>query len=242
MIDDSADRSPSSDNRLLNSSLEVIDSSPLEILVVVGPTAAGKSGYAMELARSEPIAIISADSRQIYRGFDIGTAKPSKEDLVEVRHFGVDIVDATEHYSAYQWAKDAVGWINESVKSGLRPVIVGGTGFYIKSLFDPPYDEPPVPGFNFVPKYHIVDPGPVLRDRIEMRVDEMLSMGWLDEVKNLMKVVPHDAISWKASGYRNVRAFLEGEISFEYMRERTIIDTRQYAKRQRTWFRHQIKI
>jgi tRNA dimethylallyltransferase len=195
---------------------------------------------AMQVAERENIAIISADSRQIYRGFDIGTAKPSADDLARVVHFGVNIVDATEHYSAYQWARDAARWIGEAEKLGRRPVIVGGTGFYIKSLFNPPYDEPPVADLALVPEYEVVDPGPELRSHIETRIDQMLRHGWLDEIAALMETVPRDAIAWKASGYRVMRGHIEGQYSLDQARERAIIETRQYAKRQRTWFRHQL--
>lgn len=211
-----------------------------KIRVIVGPTAAGKSMRAMDAAANGNVAIISADSRQIYRKFDIGTAKPTPEELSRVVHFGVNIVEPTEHYSAYQWARDAVRWIGEAEERGLVPVIVGGTGFYVKSLFDPPYDDPPVKDVQLAPEYEVVDPGPVLRDHIATRVDQMLANGWLDEVAALMQSVPPDAIAWKASGYRVMRRHLEGEYSLAHARERAIIETRQYAKRQRTWFRHQL--
>jgi tRNA A37 N6-isopentenylltransferase MiaA len=194
----------------------------------------------MELAARGNVAIISADSRQIYRGFDIGTAKPSAAERAQAVHYGVDIVDPTESYSAYRWARDAASWIAHADAAGMIPVVVGGTGFYLKSLFDPPYDEPPVRGATFVPEYEIVDPGPALRDYIAHRVDQMLAAGWLDEVARLMRSVPADAIAWKACGYRIMRGHLQGEYSLDYARERTIIETRQYAKRQRTWFRHQL--
>ncbi|HWG35624.1 MAG TPA: tRNA (adenosine(37)-N6)-dimethylallyltransferase MiaA [Gemmatimonadaceae bacterium] len=208
--------------------------------MIVGPTAAGKSMRAMEAAARGDIAIISADSRQIYRKFDIGTAKPTPEELSSVVHFGVNVVEPTEHYSAYQWARDAARWIGEAERMGKVPIIVGGTGFYVKSLFDPPYDEPPVADLDLVPEYEVVDPGPDLRNHIETRVDRMLENGWLDEVASLMQSVPADAIAWKASGYRVMRRHLEGEYSLAEARERAIIETRQYAKRQRTWFRHQL--
>ena len=208
--------------------------------MIVGPTGAGKSVRAMEAARHEEIAIISADSRQIYRGFDIGTAKPTPEDLARVVHFGVNIVDPAEHYSAFQWARDAARWIGEADRLGKRPVIVGGTGFYIKSLFDPPYDEPPVADLAVEPEYEIVDPGPRLGNFIETRIDRMLDDGWLAEVAALMETVPPDAIAWKSSGYQVMREHVEGKHSLAHARERAIIETRQYAKRQRTWFRHQL--
>lgn len=194
----------------------------------------------MEAAEREDIAVISADSRQIYRQFDIGTAKPSPEELARVVHFGVNVVDPTDHYSAYQWARDAAHWIDDAERMGKVPVVVGGTGFYIKSLFNPPYDEPPVADFALIPDYEVVDPGPELKQHIERRVDQMLAAGWLAEVAGLMATVPHDAIAWKASGYRAMRGHVEGEYSLDHARSRAIIETRQYAKRQRTWFRHQL--
>lgn len=194
----------------------------------------------MEIATGGDVAIISADSRQIYRGFDIGTAKPRAAEREAALHYGVDIVEATEAYSAYRWASDAAGWIADAISAGRTPVIVGGTGFYLKSLFDPPYDAPPVPGFALRPEYDMVDPGLALKNHIETRVDEMLAAGWLAEITGLMGTVPRDAIAWKACGYRIMRGHLEGEYPLEYARERAIIETRQYAKRQRTWFRHQL--
>ncbi|HXC25983.1 MAG TPA: tRNA (adenosine(37)-N6)-dimethylallyltransferase MiaA [Gemmatimonadaceae bacterium] len=212
----------------------------MNVRVIVGPTAAGKSAVAMDWAKREPLAILSADSRQIYRGFDVGTAKPSADDRATVVHYGVDIVDPTQHYSAYQWAKDAAQWIGDAVRRGLVPVIVGGTGFYIKSLFDPPYDVPPVTDVPYIGEYHRVDPGPPLKDHIEHRVEEMFARGWIAEVEQLMHNVPEDAIAWKACGYRNLRKYITGEYTLAYAKERVIIETRQYAKRQRTWFRHQL--
>jgi tRNA A37 N6-isopentenylltransferase MiaA len=212
----------------------------MNIRVIVGPTAAGKSAVAMALAEREPVAIISADSRQIYRGFDVGTAKPSTDDRAKVVHYGVDIVEPTQHYSAYQWAKDAAQWIDDAVQRGLAPIVVGGTGFYIKSLFDPPYDVPPVTDVRYIPAYDRVDPGSVLKDQIETRVEEMFARGWVAEVEHLMQCVPADAIAWKACGYRHIRKYLTGEYTLSYAKERIVIETRQYAKRQRTWFRHQL--
>ncbi|MGI8509419.1 MAG: tRNA (adenosine(37)-N6)-dimethylallyltransferase [Gemmatimonadaceae bacterium] len=208
--------------------------------MIVGPTAAGKSTRAMEIAASGDVAIISADSRQIYRGFDIGTAKPSIADRQAALHYGVDIVEPTESYSAYRWAVDAARWISEALAAGKTPIVVGGTGFYLKSLFDPPYDVSPVAAFSLRPQYEIVDPGESLKQHIVTRVDQMLGAGWLVEVGQLMATVPADAIAWKACGYRIMRGHLKGEYSLDYARERAIIETRQYAKRQRTWFRHQL--
>lgn len=112
------------------------------IRVICGPTAGGKSALAMALAEHVPLAVISADSRQLYRGFDIGTAKPSAAERARVPHFGIDVVDPTARYSAAAWARAARGWIADAEHAGRAPVVVGGTGFYIRALVAPLFEEP----------------------------------------------------------------------------------------------------
>jgi tRNA dimethylallyltransferase len=85
-----------------------------------------------------------------------------------------------------------------------------------------------------------VDPGLSLAKMIELRTDQMLASGWLEEVRQLMADLPPDAPAWKASGYRVMREGVKGEMTLPAARSRIIIETRQYAKRQRTWFRHQL--
>jgi tRNA dimethylallyltransferase len=92
----------------------------------------------------------------------------------------------------------------------------------------------------FTASYLLVDPGPSLAERIERRVDEMIDAGWETETRSLDASVPENAPAWKASGYRVMRSLSRGEIDLSVARERIIIETRQYAKRQRTWFRHQL--
>lgn len=276
------------------------------IRVICGPTAAGKSEIALGLALEYGATIISADSRQIYRGFDIGTAKPGPAEIRTVPHRGIDVVDPTERYSALAWAHEAHAWIAEAEDARRSPLIVGGTGFYMRALFEPLFDAPRLDAARrhalesamdqlplaelrrwcrtldparahlgrvqlaraietalltgrrlsdlqkqsanaqamtaplFRPSFLVVDPGPRLAQRIERRVDAMLAAGWVDEVRSLMAYVPPDAPAWKASGYRVVRALAEGSTSLSSARERIIIETRQFAKRQRTWFRHQL--
>jgi tRNA dimethylallyltransferase len=118
------------------------DLRPPVIPVICGPTAAGKSAVAVWLAERFPILIISADSRQIYRGFDVGTAKAGAEERLRIPHRGVDVVDAWERYSAAQWVTLAQRAIGEAHAAGRLPVIVGGTGFYIGALFRPLWSEP----------------------------------------------------------------------------------------------------
>jgi tRNA dimethylallyltransferase len=245
--------------------------------------------------------LISADSRQIYRGFDIGTAKPTTSELKAVPHRGIDVADPTDRYSASDWALSAEAWIDEAQQSRQVPIIVGGTGFYIKALFEPLFEAPLVDPAkrtafekfvepmsvadlrrwcevldpdrshlgrsqliravetavltgeriselhesrarlsSHAPAYLIVDPGDELGVRIQDRVDTMIDAGWLNEVSNLDRTVPEDAPAWKASGYGTMRRVARGELDLSSARERIIIETRQYAKRQRTWFRHQL--
>ncbi|HKG94804.1 MAG TPA: tRNA (adenosine(37)-N6)-dimethylallyltransferase MiaA [Gemmatimonadaceae bacterium] len=275
------------------------DSRGTTLRVVCGPTAAGKSRIAEALAAANGLAIVSADSRQVYRGFDIGTAKPPRG--VAVRYFGVDVAEPTERYSAARWADAAAGWVAEARAEGLEPIVVGGTGFYLRALFDPLFEEPELDPERRAPlqrlldelpsdelrrwclaldparaglgrtqllravevalltgrrlselhserqrparfsaRYLVVDPGPSLAGRIEQRVWQMLDAGWEDEVRGLNRSVPEDAPAWNATGYRHVRALVRGELAREEAVRRTVIDTRQYAKRQRTWFRHQL--
>ena len=269
--------------------------------VICGPTAAGKSAVADWLAERSRLAIISADSRQIYRRFDIGTAKPTLADRRRIEHHGIDIVEPTERYSAAAWAGESDRWIAEVRDRGLEPIVVGGTGLYIRALFEGIFDEPPLDESARVrlaeqlddlsvdelrrwveqldpprahlgrtqllrsievsfltgrrisdlhrerarrprwrPRYLLVDPGPVLADRIASRIDEMFDAGWPDEVHELMRTVPQDAPAWKATGYDAVRRFVAGDLTRAAAHEEILIGTRQYAKRQRTWFRNQL--
>ena len=111
--------------------------------VLVGPTGVGKTAVAAALAALTPIAVISADARQIYRGLDIGTAKPSPATLAQVPHIGLDLIEPGERYSAGRFAREAAGWLAEARASGRQPVVVGGTGLYIRALAEGLFREPP---------------------------------------------------------------------------------------------------
>jgi tRNA dimethylallyltransferase len=274
--------------------------------VICGPTAAGKSSVAMRLCDSTNGAIVSADSRQVYCYFDIGTAKPSRPECARVTHYGVDVAEPTERYSAARWANEAADWIESAGEIDKGFVVVGGTGLYIKALVSPLFPAPELPGdererlarelagksldelrawcreldparahlgrtqllraietallsgrriselhaehnaansesvSEANAAYLLVDPGASLHSRIEARIDGMLDEGWADEVRELIRTVPIDAPAWKASGYAAMREHVEGRLDLSSVRERIIIETRQYAKRQRTWFRHQL--
>ena len=274
--------------------------------IICGPTAAGKSAVALELAENYGAAIISADSRQVYCGFDTGTAKPTREDRARVTHYGIDVAEPGERFSAARWAAEAGEWIESAGEIDKKAVIVGGTGLYIRALVEPLFSAPELDAVRRgelarelesmslpelrrwckeldpprahlgrtqllraletailsgkrisdlhalhkaarektdpdpSPTYLVVDPGASLSTLIEKRVERMLANGWIDEVEELSRQIPIDAPAWKASGYSVLRQHVEGDLDLSSARERVIIETRQYAKRQRTWFRHQL--
>lgn len=111
--------------------------------VLVGPTGVGKTAVAAALAEHSPVTVISADARQVYRGLDIGTAKPDAETLARVPHHGLDLVMPGERYSAGRFARDAARWLADVRAAGREPVVVGGTGLYIRALAEGLFREPP---------------------------------------------------------------------------------------------------
>ena len=113
-----------------------------KLRIICGPTAAGKSAVALELAEAYGAAIVSADSRQIYCGFDIGTAKPTRQERARVTHYGIDVAEPDERFSAARWAAEADEWIESAGEIDKEPVIVGGTGLYIKALVEPLFSAP----------------------------------------------------------------------------------------------------
>ena len=269
--------------------------------MVCGPTAAGKTRLALWLAERANVTVISADSRQLYRRFDVGTAKPSAAERRAVPHCGIDVLDPTERASAAWWADHADVWIREALAQGRVPLVVGGTGLYLRALFGALFEEPPLDDeqraalqrelathstetlrrwvreldparatlgrtqllraleialltgqrvsdlhrerarpARWSARYLVVDSGPELASSIETRVGVMMQHGWREEVRRLMSDVHADAPAWNATGYRTIRLLEHGELAERDAVHRVVVDTRQYAKRQRTWFRHQL--
>jgi tRNA dimethylallyltransferase len=112
--------------------------------VLVGPTGVGKTAVALELGRRTPVTVISADARQVYRHLEIGTAKPGPELLAELPHLGIDLIAPGERYSAGRFAQDAAAWLEEIRSAGRWPLVVGGTGFYVRALAEGLFREPPL--------------------------------------------------------------------------------------------------
>ena len=117
---------------------------PGRTLVITGPTASGKTALALAVAERIGGEIISMDSRQVYRGMDIGTAKPSDAERSRVPHHGLDLIDPGHRYSAGQFARDARAWIADIEARGHAPLVAGGTLFFLRALQEPLFDEPPM--------------------------------------------------------------------------------------------------
>lgn len=277
-------------------------------LAIVGPTATGKTAVAAGAARRLDGEIVSVDSRQAYRGMEVGTAAPPEELRAEIPHHGVAFLEPGERYGAGRFARLARQWIAGILGRGRVPILAGGTGFFLKALTDPVFEEPPMdddrrralrawsdecPDDRLLRWARRLDPelaermdpldpqrasrtlelallsgrplswwhdhgepeAPPLRariyvleletrrhrERIERRTRRMLSAGWPEEARALREAGHGEASpAMDALGYRDVMRLLEGEIDRGEAVERISRDTWQYARRQRTWFRHQV--
>ena len=190
-----------------------------------GPTASGKSAIAAALAREMGAWILSADSMNVYRGMDVGTAKPSAAERAEFHMGGVDVVTPAEEFSSGAWLRAAAAWA-QTVPADVPIVIVGGTGLYFSALLrglDRRWELPP-------PAYPVIRiDRAVVRDRIAARLDGMFMDGLEEEKRRLHEAYPvFSRTAALAIGYR------EGDT-----KEKIFIRTCQLAKRQDTWFRHQ---
>jgi len=196
-----------------------------EAYILAGPTASGKSDIAAALAREMGAWILSADSMLVYRGMDIGTAKPSESERAEFHMGGVDVVTPADEFSSGAWLRAAAEWA-EGVPEDVPIVIVGGTGLYFSALLrglDRRWEKPP-------PEYPVIRiDRSVVRARIAARLDAMFMSGLEDEKRRLREAYPvWSRTASLAIGYR------EGDD-----RAKILTRTCQLAKRQDTWFRHQ---
>ena len=279
------------------------------VIFIVGPTAVGKTRLALLLAQKIDAEIVSADSRQIYKNMDIGTAKPDREELAQVPHHFIDILYPDEDYNAGRYAKDARKTINEIVERGKTPLVAGGSGLYIKALIDGFFESPEIDPqvrrkvlreleeygatalykklvqvdapyaakisdndpqritralevylssgiplsqwhkqeadkADFTPvMYGLIMERTALYEKIETRVDKMLQDGLVDEVKNLIDMgYSKDLNALNTVGYKEVIQYLEGACDYDEMAKLIKQHSRNYAKRQLTWFRKEKRI
>ena len=193
--------------------------------ILAGPTASGKSALAAALAREMGAWILSADSMNVYKGMDVGTAKPSAEERAEFHMGGVDVVTPAEEFSSGAWLRAAAEWAG-TVPTGTPIVIVGGTGLYFSALLrglDRKWEKP-------APEYPVIRiDRAVVRARIAARLDDMFMRGLDEEKRRLHELYPvWSKTASLAIGYR------EGDD-----KAKILVRTCQLAKRQDTWFRHQ---
>ncbi len=274
-------------------------------IFLAGPTAVGKSAVALELAQRLGGEIISVDSMQVYRGLDIGTAKPSRAERARVPHHLIDVVDVTEPFDAAKFVELARRAVAEIRSRGRAPIFCGGTGLYFKAFLEglgeaPPADPrlraeleaTPLPDllrelenrdpatFEKIDRQNsrrviramevirltgkpfstqradwshtsgITNPASRffcltrsaadLRARIDSRVDEMFERGLVEETRRLLaRGLAQNRTAMQALGYRQVVEHLRGERSLADTIELVKVKTRQFAKRQMTWFRKQ---
>jgi len=278
-----------------------------KLVAILGPTASGKTNLAIKLAKKYNGEIVSADSRQIYKGMDIGTAKPTQKEQSGVPHFMLDIKQPNRPYTVAEYKKDAIKIIRKILKKDRLPILVGGTGLYIKAVVEnlniPKVEANPLLrkkieqeikecGLEYVFKKlikldpeaaYIVDPknprrvvraleitlltkkpfsqqrkfgNPLfnvleigiavpknkLRQRINLRTEQMIKEGLIEEVKSLIKKYGDGQQAFDAIGYREIIKNLKGKITLQEALEKIKTNTWHYAKRQMTWFNKDKKI
>lgn len=276
-----------------------------KVIVICGPTASGKTALSIELAKQINGEIISADSMQIYKYMDIGSAKPTIEEMQGIKHYMLDFVEPDKRYSVAEYKLEAEKCIEEILSKNKVPIIVGGTGLYIDSLIygiefsdikiDEEYrkyleelcekegletlytmavkiDSKAMETISKNDKKRIMrvleiyhETGKTkteqeiesrknevkynykvyainwdrekLYQRINKRVDLMIESGLIEEVKELLSKYENMPTAIQGLGYKEIKLYLDGELTKEEAIEKIKMETRRYAKRQFTWFR-----
>ncbi|MFI3301001.1 MAG: tRNA (adenosine(37)-N6)-dimethylallyltransferase MiaA [Candidatus Gastranaerophilales bacterium] len=270
-----------------------------KVIAIVGATASGKTAYSVELAKRLDGEIISADSRLVYNGFDIGTAKPNIDERQGIKHHMIDVVEPCENYTSALYVNQAKLCIDEIISNNKTPIIVGGTGLYFRLLLEnyqmpeaaPNYDlrnqlelktseelyleltkldeksaltiekndkkkliraleivktlsKPmnEVRGISEKPDYEIDWIGlnfnrEELYERINLRVEQMIEMGLIKEVQDLLFKYGRVDNLVNTIGYKEMLSYIDGKTSLEDAKDLLKQNTRNYAKRQLTWFR-----
>ncbi len=227
------------------------------LVVIVGPTASGKSALAMEIAEKFDGEIICADSRTIYKYMDIGTAKPTEVDQKAVPHHLIDIIEPSEVFSAAKFKQLALEVIEDIASRGKLPILVGGTGLYIDALlFDYQFAAEGAQRDPINPRHvhkaeeqirHELRPNTlvvglnpeleILKERITQRVDMMIEQGFIEEVKTVSNRYGWQAPALLAPGYKAFRSYIENKISLDEAKAEFVRNDYLLARRQRTWFK-----
>ncbi len=229
-------------------SLHLTNSPREKVVVILGATSTGKSSLALDLAEKFGTEIISADSMAVYRNFNVGTAKPTQAELERVPHHLINILDAAEKFSVGEFVGRARPIISELNLRGKIPIVAGGTGLYIQALLEG-YELGA--GKSFVSHYKqtgeliydalvfgLTADRAELYDRINRRTEKMFVEGLVDEVKNLLASgVSPTAQAMLGIGYKETVEYLAGGATLEETIAKVAQATRNFAKRQLTWYR-----
>ncbi|MDD5749611.1 MAG: tRNA (N6-isopentenyl adenosine(37)-C2)-methylthiotransferase MiaB [Patescibacteria group bacterium] len=213
-----------------------------KIVVVLGPTASGKSALAVKIAKDFSGEIISADSRQIYKGLNIASNKISQREMSGIPHYLLDIVYPNQEYNLYNWQQDTFQVIEKILAKGKLPIIAGGTGLYISSILqnydlDPQNPRQQTCPYDFV-VFGISPERNQLYEKINKRVEKMIADGSIEETKKIYKKYKNKKLpALSGIGYKEIIQYLDGKISLENAIAKIQQNTRHYAKRQMTWFR-----
>ena len=267
-----------------------------KVIVITGPTAVGKTKLSIELAKRYNGEIINADAVQVYKGLDIGSAKVTEEEKEDIPHHLFDIKEVDEEYTIYHYQKDCRKLIKEVQGRGKTPILVGGTGLYIKAAlydyklteeketntYDNLTDEELYNKLLEVDKDIVIDKNNrrrliralnyykennksintnttnkllydaifiglttdrrILYDKINTRVDIMIKEGLLNEVKVFYDKNIRTKPLLNAIGYREIYSYFDGNISLEEAIDKIKQNSRHYAKRQYTFFNHQLPV
>ena len=245
------DAAPFDLTKILNSvkSFSFQNSTREKVLVILGATATGKSALAMKLAETLDTEIISADSMSVYKNFNIGTAKPSTQDLKKIRHHLIDILEPTEKFSVAEFVSRAEKIITEINLRGKIPIVVGGTGLYIQALIEGyKFNDAAKSQEKFLSdtgelKYNALVIGLTanrqkLYERINERTRKMFDAGLVEEVQKLLGAgVKPNSQAMLGIGYKETVEYLQGAATFEETVSKVSQATRNFAKRQLTWYR-----
>ena len=267
-----------------------------KVIVITGPTAVGKTKLSIELAKRYNGEIINADAVQVYKGLDIGSAKVTEEEKEDIPHHLFDIKEVDEEYTIYHYQKDCRKLIKEVQGRGKTPILVGGTGLYIKAAlydyklteeketntYDNLTDEELYNKLLELDKNIVIDKNnrrrliralnyykennksintnttnkllydaifigltsdrSILYDKINNRVDIMIKEGLLNEVKVFYDKNIRTKPLLNAIGYREIYSYFDGNISLEEAIDKIKQNSRHYAKRQYTFFNHQLPV
>ena len=255
------------------------------VIVITGPTGVGKTKLSIELAKKMNGEIINADSTQIFKGLDIATAKVTNEEKENIIHNLIDIKEISEDYTVYDYQKDARKKIDEIIKKNKTPIIVGGTGLYIKAaLYDYKFNEEKnkltydnidektnihpnnrkriIRALNYYNEnneplsskektdkllYDTLFIGLTtnranLYEKINKRVDKMIDEGLLEEAKKIYETNIRTKAVLTPIGYKELFPYFENKQTLEEAIDKIKQKSRNYAKRQYTWFNHQLNI